>query len=60
VNVTDSDLRLVLGGSLFVYIMKSNCLRIDLWGNSCSVCWCDKKKFTSDNFFLAFCLLYPW
>jgi hypothetical protein len=38
-----SDLVFILGGSLFLYFMKSNCLRIDPWGNQCAVHWFDKK-----------------
>jgi hypothetical protein len=55
VNVLDSDLILVLGGRLFVYVVKSNCLRIDLWGNPCAVCWFDKQICPEMVFFL----LYP-
>ena len=54
----DFDLILILGGSSFVYVMKSNCLRIDLWGNPCSVCWFDKKNCAQMIFFhpFVFCM----
>ena len=52
VNVMDFDLILVLGESLFVYIMKSNCLV----GKSMFCLLGLKKKLSSDEFLSAFCL----
>ena len=53
-NVMDFDLILVLGGSLLVYIIKSNCLV----GKYMFCLLGLKKKLSSDDFLSAFCLLY--